>query len=105
MAIGPVGAATYANQAMPVQATQQTSYQNRLDMQNALAASIADENKEEIEEVRPAEETYKIDPENEHEKEKSKEEQSFQEREKKEEEESSQEDGDLPKTSHLDIKV
>ncbi len=105
MAIGPVGAVTYANQAMPAQATQQSNFQNRLDMQNALASEIAEESKEEIEEVRPAEESYKIDPENEHEKEKNKEEQSFQGAKKEKEEKSDTNEEDIPKTSHLDIKV
>ncbi len=76
MAIGAIGAVAYANQAMPAQTKMQSNFQNRLDMQNSVATAIQDADKQEIIEVRPAEETHKIDPDNEHEKEKNKEEQS-----------------------------
>ena len=39
-------------------------------MQNLQAAAVANEKNKEVTEVRPTEETYKIDPENEHEKQK-----------------------------------
>ena len=107
MAISSVGAVAYANQAMPAQTKMQSNFQNRLDMQSSVATSIQDADKQEIEDVRPTEETYKIDPEHEHEKERS-------EQEKKESEENApkeslkEEDDDsleIATPHHLDIKV
>jgi len=106
MAVGPIGAVAYANQATPAQTKLQSNFQNRLDMQSGAAMSMQDADKQEIQDVRPAEETYKIDPEQEHEKEKREQEQKEQEEKtaqqitgKKEDEEDS-----VP-SHHLDIKV
>ncbi len=106
MAIGPIGAVAYANQATPAQTKLQSDFQNRLDVQSNAAMSMQGANKQEIKEVRPAEETYKIDPEHEHEKEKREQEQKEQEEEptekiilKKEKEE------DDASSHHLDIKA
>jgi hypothetical protein len=106
MAIGPIGAVAYANQATPAQTKLQSNFQNRLDMQNGVAAAIQDADKQEIEDVRPAEETYKIDPEHEHEKEKKEQEQKGQE-EKPEEKVifKKDDDEDIATSHHLDIKV
>ncbi len=110
MAIGPIGAHIYVNQNMQVQASKQNEFQNRLDMQNAAASQSANDKGKEIREIRPTEETYKIDPEKEHEKEKSEEESGAKEEQirnpnqqkkgpKKSEEEEVYKDG------HLDIKI
>ncbi|WP_331774885.1 hypothetical protein [Sulfurospirillum sp. 1612] len=112
MAIGPIGAITYANQATPSLATKQTNFQNRLDMQNTIAAAALDDKEVEVTEIRPTEETYKIDPQNQHEKEKN------QEQDKEEEQESSPKNPetkahhdtqevteDVPPSPHLDIKA
>ncbi len=104
MAIGPIGAVTYANQAMPAQASKQTNFQNRLDMQNALATEIADEDKEEIQELRPTEETYKIDPQNEHEKQKNKEEQNLSQNSKNSQD-TEEEENNIISEKHIDIKI
>lgn len=107
MAIGPIGAVTYANQAMPSLAAKQTNFQNRLDMQNTLAATALDNKENEVTEVRPAEETHKIDPENQHEKEKSNEEES-ENKEENTQKRLPEEDKDDEQTSqapHLDIKA
>lgn len=68
MAISPVAAAIYANQVAPAASAIEGSYQARIDMQNAMASALANAKNKEVEEARPTEETYKIDPENEHEK-------------------------------------
>ena len=81
MAIGPIGAINYANQAMPAQTKIQANFQNRLDMQSSVAAAIQEDDKKEIEDIRPSEESYKIDPENEHEKEKQDEQSGEKEKE------------------------
>ncbi len=106
MAIGPVGAVAYANQAMPAQTKMQSNFQNRLDAQAGAATAIQDADKQEIEDVRPTEETYKIDPESEHEKKKRDEEQS-EKRDKNSEEKSSKKDEfkNIITTKHLDIKA
>ena len=82
MAISPLGGVIYANQNMQVPAAKQIDFQNRLDLQNVVAAELLNEKEKEVEEVRPTEESYKIDPEHEHEREKKDEESG----EKKEEE-------------------
>ena len=71
MPVGPIGSVIYANQMIPVQASKQTEVQNALQMQSAVAAALQNEKQD----VRPAEETYKIDPEKEHERQKNEEEQ------------------------------
>ncbi len=83
MAISPVGGVIYANQNMQVPASKQIDFQNRLDLQNVVAAELIKEKEKEVEEIRPTEESYKIDPENEHEKEKSEEESGEKEEEAK----------------------
>ena len=75
MPVGPIGSVIYANQMIPVQASKQTEIQNALQMQSAVAAALQNEKEDEVQDVRPAEETYKIDPEKEHERQKNEEEQ------------------------------
>lgn len=109
MAIGPIGAHIYVNQNMQVAASKQTDFQNKLDLQNVQAAALANEKNKEVEEVRPAEETYKIDPEKEHEKEKNEEETGAKEEEitkdtKHKKLKESEDDSSEP-TSLLDIKI
>jgi len=57
MSIGPVGAAIYTNQQMATVAGEQTSQQNKFDLQNLAAAAIANDKDKEVQEVRPTEET------------------------------------------------
>lgn len=70
MAITPVGGMVYANQGMQAPATQQAEFQQRLDAQNSAAMVATNEEQKEIEEVRPTEESYEVDPEKEHEQQK-----------------------------------
>ena len=64
--VGPIGNVVYANQMVTVQAAKQMDYQNSVQMQSMIAEAMQNEKEEVVEDVRPAEETYKIDPENEH---------------------------------------
>ncbi len=70
MSISPISGIIYTNQNMQIPAAKQIEYQNKLDLQNVMAAEVLNEKEREVEEVRPTEESYKIDPENEHEKDK-----------------------------------
>ncbi|ANE31909.1 hypothetical protein [Campylobacter hyointestinalis] len=88
MAITPVGGTIYVNQNAPAVASVQSDFQSKLELQNVVAAELANEKKKEVAQIRPTEETYKIDPQNEHEKQherESLEEQTKDQNEKKEE--------------------
>ncbi len=103
MAVGPIGSLIYANQMMHIQASKEADYNSNAQMQQVLAAAMQNEKEEIVQEVRPAEESYKIDPENEHERQKSDEEQA-QHREEHAKE--SQEDEEVPlHQGLLDVKA
>ena len=76
MAVTPLGNTNFINQNAPVVSQVHANQQARFDMQALLAAELATQQNEEIQEVRPMEESYKIDPEKEHERQKSEEEAS-----------------------------
>lgn len=63
MAISPVTGAIYANQVAPAASAIQGEQQAKFDMQSALAAAAASEQKKEVEETRATDEIYKTDPE------------------------------------------
>lgn len=105
MPVGPIGNMIYANQLMHLQASKQSEYQNRVDMQNMAAAALANEKEEDIQEVRPTEETYKIDPEKEHERKKSEEEAREKEQKETAEMDNEEEDETPIQSGHLDIKA
>lgn len=81
MAITPLGGVIFANQNMQIPAAKQIDFQNKLDLQNVMAAEVLNEKEKEVEEIRPTEESYKIDPQNEHEKEKQDEQSGEKEKE------------------------
>lgn len=85
MPVGSIGSVIYTNQMIPVQASKQTEVQNAIQMQSAIAAAMQNEKEDEVQDVRPAEETYKIDPEKEHERQKREEESGATEEEYKRE--------------------
>ena len=62
MAISPVTGAIYANQVAPAASAIQGEQQAKFDMQSALAAAAAREQKKEVEETRATDEIYKINP-------------------------------------------
>ena len=68
MAVTPLGNTIFINQNVNMVSNKVADVQNRFDLQNLAAASLASDEKQEVSEVRPTEEAYKIDPENEHEK-------------------------------------
>ena len=76
MAVTPLGNSNFINQNAPVVSQVNANQQARFDMQALLASELATQQNEEIKEVRPMEESYKIDPEKEHERQKSEEEAS-----------------------------
>ena len=82
MAVTPLGNSNFINQNAPVVSQVHANQQARFDMQSLMAAELASQQSEEIKEVRPMEESYKIDPEKEHERQKNEEESSEFESEK-----------------------
>ena len=68
MAVTPLGNSNFINQNAPVVSQVHANQQARFDMQSLMAAELASQQSEEIKDVRPMEESYKIDPEKEHEK-------------------------------------
>lgn len=106
MGISPLGGVIYANQNMQVPAAKQIDFQSKLDLQNVMAAELLNEKEKEVEEVRPTEESYKIDPENEHEREKKDEESGEKENEEKLMNKVEKKIKDKKQSTHLlDIKV
>lgn len=106
MPVGPVGSVIYANQMIPVQASKQTELQNALEMQSIVAAALQNEKEDEVQEIRPAEESYKIDPEKEHERQKNEEEEgATQEEYKRDEKERKEEEKKPLHVGLLDIKA
>lgn len=115
MAVTPLGNTIFINQNVNMVSNKVADVQNRFDLQNLAAASLASDEKQEVSEVRPTEETYKIDPKNEHEKQKGRQEQgelaSEQKGENSDDEDSEEHvaANDFPQASpvfqHLDLKI
>lgn len=104
MAITPVGGMIYANQNMQTPATQQAEFQQRLDAQSMAAMAASNQEKKEVEEIRPTEESYEIDPEKEHNQQTSDEEEGVGE-EKKKKKEHEEETSSSSDEHVLDIKI
>ena len=66
MAIGPIGNTILVNQMTPAATNVQNAHNNRVDFQNVVAQAAAQEEKKEIEDVRPTEENHEVDPDREH---------------------------------------
>lgn len=108
MELTPIGNANFINQNAPVASTTHANHQARFDLQNAMAAQIASDENIQVTELRPTEETYKIDPENEHEKQKNDEEQSEQNHHKMASSNDDEQDEQISQVeshSHIDIKI
>lgn len=102
MAIGPIGNAIYVNQQMASVASEQNAILNRFELQALAAATASQEEKMEIEEVRPPEENHGVDSDREHTKEQAQQE----ERDPRHKEENKSEEQNPSKPLHiLDIKV
>ncbi|WP_277641448.1 hypothetical protein [Wolinella succinogenes] len=103
MAVSPIGNVTYINQNMQTSSIQHANAQQRLDFQAMVNLQEMDDKLDEIEEVRPTEETEALDPDREKEKEQSA---KHQEEEESEKEEPEEEAPAPPHSSHiLDITV
>lgn len=74
MAIGPIGNTILVNQMTPAATNAQNTHNNRVDFQNVVAQAAAQEEKKEIEEIRPTEENHEVDPDREHQREEADEE-------------------------------
>jgi hypothetical protein len=98
--IGPVANAIYTNQQTPAVASEKNALQNRFELQNLAAAESANSKTKEIEEVRPTEESHKVDEDREHTKQEA-ESENPKEHNKKEDDEKEK----LPPLHRLDIKV
>ena len=68
MALGAVGNAIFVNQQTAAVSNIQNAHNNRVDFQNMIAQSAANEKDEKVMEVRPAEENHEVDPDREHQK-------------------------------------
>ena len=101
MAIGPIGNAIFVNQQTASVASVQGNQNTRFDLQNIAAQAAANEKEKEVIEVRPAEESHKVDPDREHERDEADQETK---RNPKEEHEEKEEETQFP-IYKLDIKV
>ena len=64
--IGPIGNAIFTNQMTPAVASNQNSFDNRIDFQNMAAQAAVQERDEKVLEVRPAEENQEVNEDKEH---------------------------------------
>lgn len=105
MPVSPIGNLHFINQNAPVVSSTHANNQARIDLQNAMTTEIASEKKDEIAELRPTEEIYKIDPQNEHEKQKNSQQNGSNDNDKsafENKDDSEEKDGAI---HHLDIKI
>ena len=71
MAVTPLGNSNFINQNAPVVSQVHANQQARFEMQSLMTSELATQQNEEIKEVRPMEESYKLDPEKEHKRQKN----------------------------------
>ena len=67
MSVTPASANIYVNQGASIASAAQGEAQAKTEFANVIAGQLANENEREVAEIRPTEEVYKIDPENEQE--------------------------------------
>ena len=67
MSVSTLSANIYVNQNAQVASAAQSEVQAKTEFANVIAGQLAGEKEREVAEIRPTEEVYKIDPENEHE--------------------------------------
>ncbi len=68
MSVGAVGNTILVNQMTASASSVQNAHNNRVDFQNMVAQSSANEKDEKVLEVRPTEENQEVDPDREHQK-------------------------------------
>ena len=103
MSLGAVGNVIFANQQTASVASVANSHNNRVEFQNMIAQSAANEKDEKVMQVRPAEENHEVDPDREHQKNEADQEMSRAEHE--EVEDDNQEPQNLSSAYTLDITV
>lgn len=101
MAISPVGGVIYANQQMAGVAAEVGAANNRFELQALAAQALSQNQKKEVQEIRPTEENENVDPDREHQREQAEQE------ERRASEEFPDEEENIPKKPlHiLDVKV
>jgi len=104
MAIGPIGNAIFVNQQTAAASSVQNAHNNRVEFQNMVAQSLANEKEKEVMEVRPTEENHQVDPDREHQRQEADEETKRSEPQEKELEEEETTQNEFP-VHKLDIKV
>ena len=103
MAVGAIGNAIFVNQQTAAVSNVQNAHNNRVDFQNMVAQTLANEKEKEVIAVRPTEESHEVDPDREHERQHADEETK---RGEKRDSEDENEDSQTPEPIHkLDIKV
>lgn len=107
MAITPIGNMVYVNQNAPTASVAQSQHMAKSEGQAFAAIQAFQDREKEVEEVRPTEESFKVDPDREHERERNEQELKEQEKEKKAKKKDDEEEEDQSpiKLGHLDIKV
>ena len=110
MSVGAIGNAILVNQMTPAVTPLQGNQNTRFDLQNVAAQAAVQEKEQEIEEVRPAEESHAVDPDREHNRQETDEEMSEEmkksAKEYEETEKEIEEEDTLDEHHHLlDIKV
>jgi hypothetical protein len=101
MSIGAIGSAIFTNQMTPAATQMQNAHNNRVDFQNMIAQSAANEKDEKVLEVRPAEENQEVDADREETKDDADRQNERSKKRKKGDEEEPEEEP----VHHLDIKV
>ena len=104
MAIGPIGNAIFVNQQTVAASNVQNAHNNRVEFQNMVAQSLANEKEKEVMEVRPTEENQMVDPDREHQRQEADEETKRNEPREKDEDEEETPQNEFP-LHKLDIKV
>jgi hypothetical protein len=103
MAVSPLGNVIQINQNMHIAANKVANAISRIDVQDLAAKEISKDEKKEVQEVRPTEETYKVNEEGEREKHQAQDERYRQKRKDKEEDEEEEKSKDS--LHHLDLKA
>ncbi|QFR48307.1 hypothetical protein FJR48_00630 [Sulfurimonas lithotrophica] len=104
MAIGPIGNAIFVNQQTAAASNVQNAHNNRVEFQNMVAQTLANEKEKEVVEVRPTEENHEVDPDREHQRQEADEETKRSEHQEKDEDEEKKSEKEFP-IHKLDIKV
>ncbi len=102
MAISPLGNVVVVNQMTPAASAIPNAHHNRVDIQNIAAQAAANEQKKEIEQIRPTEQSHEIDPDREHQRQEADENTPSNEQEKQEQNPQQEQKSGIYK---LDIKV